>query len=93
MSEFYRLTDHVSGSIWGSKPPERKVKTMGCMADLDVFIKQHCKDNLALEVVLTSEISDHLDGKIRYEFLSSDAKDILDAWQVYCGEIDKKIAR
>jgi hypothetical protein len=70
-----------------------KRRVMGALADLDVFIKQHCKSNLALEVILTVEISEHLDGKIRYDMLSQDAKDVLDAWEVYASEVDKKIAR
>ena len=65
---------------------------MGCMSDLDIFIKQHCKDDTEMEKRITIELSDHFDGAPS-NTLSEDSMDILDAWTVYCNEIDKRIAR
>lgn len=64
---------------------------MGAMADLDIFIKQHCKEDAELEKRVTNELSDHFDGA-PISTLSEDSMDILDAWTVYCNELDKKIA-
>ena len=45
-----------------------------------------------MEKRITTELSDHFDGAPS-STLSEDSMDILDAWTVYCNEIDKRIAR
>lgn len=88
-----RIVDIVSGSLFGARPPRRTFIPASGLADLDVFVKQHCKEQLEKEKSIIVEISDHMDGRISYDKLSADSKEILDIWSTYCGDIDKKIAR
>lgn len=76
-------------SIWGAKPPERKLN-MGAFSDLDVFINQHFIDR---KETVKNEINLHLNENVPYLELSNDAKEILDRFFEYKREEDKPNGR
>ena len=95
MTEYYRLTDKVTGGVWGNYPPPRKQKedvTLN-MGDIDIFIHDECKDNVILKVRVTSELKFHFAGDIPYDSLCDASKAVIERFALYCDEQDKKIAR